>query len=107
MPPRPARCRDECAAAARRNDPVYTHLWTNLTAPQQRALLAVVRENGVGLTATDTARRYRIPVPTMQKSLAGLVNRQLIREELSRGSAGLRLEDPLFATWLRTTIEWP
>lgn len=94
------------ADAARRNDPVYTHLWTSLTAPQRRALVAVVREGGAALTATATARRYGVPVSTMQKSLSALLDRQLVREDLTQGKSRLVLEDPLFATWLRTTIEW-
>jgi hypothetical protein len=95
------------AEAARRNDPAYTHLWTTLTLPQQSALLALVREGGKGLLSGEVSKRYRIPVATMQKALAALVNRQLVREEMAAGATRLRLEDPLFGTWLRTTIQWP
>jgi hypothetical protein len=48
-----------------------------------------------------------IPISTMQKAVAALVSRQIVREDLAGGSSRLGLEDPLFGTWLRTTIEWP
>jgi hypothetical protein len=95
------------AEAARRNDPIYTQLWTDLSVPQRTALLAVVHEGGKGLTSSAVSKRYHLPVSTIQKAVAALVNRQIVREDMSGGTSRLGLEDPLFGTWLRTTIEWP
>ena len=36
----------------------------------------------------------------MQRTLAALKNRDLIREEETRGHTRLRLEDPVFGAWL-------
>jgi uncharacterized protein len=94
------------ASAARRNDPLFTQLWTSLTAPQQKALLAVIHEAGKGLASGAVSRRYRIPVPTLQKSVRALEARGIVREEGARGEVRLRLEDPLFGAWVRLTIPW-
>lgn len=89
---------------AARNDPLYTHLWTSLTSPQQRGLLAVVREQGQGLTSGVVTKRYELTASGMQKAVQGLKQRGIVREELQGGRARLRLEDPLFGTWVRQTV---
>jgi uncharacterized protein len=94
------------ASAARRSDPLYTQLWTSLTAPQQKTLLALLYE-GRGLASGAVSRKYAVPVPTLQKSLKALETRGMIREEGERGEMRLRLEDPLFGAWIRLTIPWP
>ena len=86
-----------------RNDPIYSQMWVALTATQQKALLALLRETA-GPTSTEVSRKYAIPVPTMQKALVALESKGLIREEPSRASAHLRLEDPLFGAWIELAI---
>ena len=93
------------ASAARRSDPLFTQIWTGLTAAQQKALLALIYE-GKGLSSGAVARKYGVPVPTMQKALRALETRGIIREEGSKGEVRLRLEDPLFGSWVRLTIPW-
>lgn len=92
------------ATAARQNDPLYTQTWNSLTSPQQRALLAVVRDSGASLFSSRMAGRYSMPVSTMQKAIAALERRGITREEGDRGKVRLRLEDPLFGKWIEITI---
>lgn len=89
---------------AARSDPLFTHLWTSLTSPQQRALLAVVHEQGQGLTSGAVMKRYDLTASGMQKAVQGLKQRGIAREELQAGTTRLRLEDPLFGTWVRETV---
>ncbi len=94
------------ASAARRNDPLYTQLWSSLTVPQQKTMLALLHE-GTGLASGAVSRKYGVPVPTLQKSLKALESRGLVREEGAQGAIRLRLEDPLFGAWVRLTIQRP
>jgi len=89
---------------ALRNDPIYTQLWSSLTSSQQKALIALIRERGEGLASTTVARRYGVPVPTMQTALKALEAKALIREEQARGTVRLRLEDPFFGAWVELVV---
>lgn len=89
---------------ALRHDPFYTQLWAGLTSTQRRALLAVLRETQEGLASTAVARKYAMPVTTMQRAVAALVQKQIIREDQVRGVVGFRLEDPLLGAWVRLAI---
>lgn len=89
---------------ALRYDPLYTRLWSTLTAPQQKVLLALLREPNEGLTSTAVARRYNLPVPTMQTARQALEAKEIIREEQTLGTGRLRLEDPLFGAWIELVI---
>lgn len=89
---------------ALRHDPFYTQLWTGLISTQRRALLAILREGGEGLSSTPTARKYGMPVSTMQRAVEALEERQIIREEQAVGTVRLRLEDPLFGAWVRLVV---
>jgi len=90
--------------SALRSDPIYTQLWAGLPSTQQRALLALLRESGEGLTSTAVSRRYDIPISTLRSSLRLLEEKSIIREEQSRGSTRLRFEDPLFSAWITLVI---
>ncbi|MGH7703613.1 MAG: MarR family transcriptional regulator, partial [Gemmatimonadales bacterium] len=92
---------------AHRNDPLYAQLWNGLTPAQQKALLAIIHEGGARLASSRVARRFGVPVTTMQKALQALTQRQLIREEGTGTAARLRLEDPLLGTWVRLMIVVP
>jgi hypothetical protein len=89
---------------ALRNDPIYSQLWSSLPPSQQKGLIALIREGGVQLTSTDVARRYKLPVPSMQKGLKALEAKAIVREEQSRGATRLRLEDPLFSAWVELVV---
>ena len=91
-------------AEALRLDPLYTHLWGSLPSTQRRALLAILREGGDGLTSTPVARAYGMPVTTMQRALESLETKMIVREEQARGTVRLRLEDPLFAAWIGMVV---
>jgi uncharacterized protein len=115
-PERPRRGRPEGATltpdlvlatrgtVALRNDPLYTQLWSSLAPSQQKALVALLREGGLQLTSTEVARRYKLPVPTMQKALRALEAKAIVREEQSRGTTRLRLEDPFFGVWVELVV---
>jgi len=89
---------------AQRSDPIYTQLWTRLSSFQQRALLALLREGGVGLATNAVARRYRLSIPALAKSLKLLERKSIIREEQTLGNTRLRLEDPFFGAWIALVI---
>ena len=89
---------------ALRNDPIYGQLWSSLPPSQQKALVALIREAGAQLTSTDVSRRYRLPVPTMQKALRALEAKSILREEHALGASRLRLEDPLFGAWVQLVV---
>ena len=84
----------------RQDDPFYTQVWNLLTSAQQKALIAVVREKGQNLHSSRVLRESGLSQPTMQRALAALKSRDLIREEERLGQTRLRLEDPFFGTWL-------
>lgn len=84
----------------RQDDPFYTQVWNLLTSVQQKALMAVVREKGQNLHSTRVLRESGLSQSTMQRALAALKGRDLVREEEARGQTHLRLEDPFFGTWL-------
>jgi hypothetical protein len=91
--------------AALRNDPLYTQLWTGLPVTQRKALLALVRERGRGLSSSAVAERYGLPVASIQGALRSLEQKSIVREEHHRGDSRVRLEDPLFGSWLTIVVE--
>jgi hypothetical protein len=56
------------------------------------------------MASADVAQRYDIPVASMQTALRALEQKTIVREEHHRGSTRLRLEDPLFGTWLASVV---
>ena len=90
--------------AARRLDPVYSQVWLGLTAPQRRALQALVTIGSDGLYSQAATRGYRISATTMQKSLDALAEKRVCWRQTRGGETRLRLEDPLFGRWVRETI---
>ena len=92
---------DVCEKEARRLDPLYTQIWAGLTVPQRQAARAVVAERGVGLTSTNVSKRYKLPTSTMQRALSALELKLLVRLDGTTGAERYRLDDPLFAAWIR------
>lgn len=101
------RVREVHAAAARRLDPVYSQIWLGLTAPQRRALQAIVLEGGDGLFGKAMATRYSLPAATMQKSIDALIDKRVCWRQVRAGATRLRLEDPLFGRWVRESMAPP
>lgn len=97
----PARVDVALKRVIRQEDPAYTQLWTALSKYQKRALEAVVEHGGEGLQGIEITRQYNISAATMQKSLRGLEEKRILRQELAAGATRLRLQDPLFGQWVR------
>jgi len=91
-------------AEALRHDPFYTQLWASLTSTQRRALLAILRESGARLASTPIARKYGMPVTTMERAVEALQQKQIVREDQVLGTVRLRLEDPFFGAWLHLVV---
>lgn len=91
-------------AEARRLDPLYSQLWSALTAPQRQALRAVIAERGSGLLAAGTARKHGLSVATMQSALDALEKKLIIRSDTTAKAVAWRLEDPLFRSWVLVAL---
>ncbi len=81
--------------------PAFTRAWTSLTRAQKVTLKAVVLEHGRAMLSHDVAARAGAPVATMQRALRSLEQAQWIRKDDTDSPARYRLEDPLFAAWIR------
>jgi hypothetical protein len=95
------------AEAARRLDPVYSQQWLSLTAPQQRALQALVLDGADGLYSKAAQARYGLTAAGMQRALDGLVEKQVCWRHARAGTSRVRLEDPLFGVWVANSIAAP
>jgi hypothetical protein len=82
------------------NDPLFNSIWSQLSPNQKKALLAVINEEGKMMTSQQALRRYRLAAATMQKSLAALREKGVIRSEETFQASRWRFEDPLFKRWL-------
>ena len=82
-------------------DAFYSPLWTQLTRPQQTALLAFVLERGAGLTSRAVLSRFRMSASGMQRAVGGLVEKEVLFEDAAGGEVRLRLQDPFFGIWVR------
>ena len=96
-----ARVDASLSRVLRQEDAAYTQIWSSLRVQQKRALKAVALEDGRALLSADVSKRYRVPTGSMQKALAALDDRGLVREEGEAGAIRYRLEDPLLGLWLR------
>ncbi|HXC25362.1 MAG TPA: ATP-binding protein [Gemmatimonadaceae bacterium] len=84
----------------RRLDGVYTQWWVQLTSKQQTALVAFLTEQESGLALAEIARRYGLPLTTLQRALEALREKGLLRDEEVQGNVRLRLLDPFFGAWI-------
>jgi hypothetical protein len=84
----------------RQHDPYYTQLWSSLTSIQQRTLIAVVRERGEKLKSRKVSLLVGRGASTVQKSLAALSTKEILRQEEHEGNMRMRFEDPFFAQWI-------
>lgn len=86
------------------NDPYYSSLWNGLTAIQQKVLVAAIAEGGINLQTSKVIRSVGKSSSAVQKALAALENRQILRDEKHEGRVRYRFEDPFFAGWIRKYI---
>lgn len=93
--------RQELELLVRRDDTFYSQLWNQLTAVQQKALIALLREGAVRLLSQQVTRAYGLSPSSMQRALKSLQDRDLLRSEEGMGAVRLRLEDPFFGTWIK------
>ena len=85
-------------------DPLFTQTWTRLTSVQQRALIAVIRRQGTGMSSTEAAKSTGITVPSLQSALRSLHEHGILRDDPAAGSVRTRFDDPFFAVWIRLTV---
>jgi uncharacterized protein len=93
--------RDSLDRVVRRYDPFYTQLWNQLTAVQQKTLLAVIEEGGMNLRSHKVVRAIGKGASTIQRALEALLDRDILREEEQRGTVRFRFEDPFFSAWIQ------
>jgi energy-coupling factor transporter ATP-binding protein EcfA2 len=85
-------------------DPLFTQTWNRLTTVQQKALIAAIRQGGVGMSSTETAQSIRLSVSSVQSALRGLHDQSILRDDPAGGSVRMRFDDPFFAEWIRITV---
>ena len=88
-----------------RYDPFYTQLWTSLTATQQRVLAATARENGTGMLSASVGKEIGLAASTIQKAMAALQDKELLRSTETGGNLRYRFEDPFFAQWIERFVQ--
>lgn len=82
----------------------YMLVWANLTSAQRRTLKAIAHEPSADFHLTEVAGATGLAPSTMQRTLAALEDRSLIRYAASDSGTQIgvqwRLSDPFFAHWL-------
>lgn len=82
----------------------YMLVWANLTSAQRRTLKAIAHEPSADFHLTEVAGASGLAPSTMQRTLAALEDRSLIRYAASdsgtQQGVQWRLSDPFFAHWL-------
>ncbi len=86
--------------------PTYGRIVSQLTSAQLKTLVAVAAEPaGYVLTATDTARQYKLAVSTLRRSLTSLEDKGLLRRDFGvPGAVYWRYEDPFFGAYVRRVL---
>jgi len=79
-------------------------LWATLTSAQRRTIKAIANEPSGDFRLTEVAAASGLAPSTMQRTLAALEERSLIRyagpESGAERGSQWRLGDPFFARWL-------
>jgi hypothetical protein len=78
---------------------MYVQTWINLTSAQRRTLKAIAGEAGDDFRLTEVAGAHALAPSTMQRTLAALEERSLIRQVTSGTGMRWCLGDPFFARW--------
>lgn len=103
----PALVRAQHALLVKQNNSHYSQMWNQLTAKQQKALIAVITELGNGLLSTRAARGSRLSVATLQSSLKALLEKEILRQDEENAAIRYRFIDPFFADWIRLILSLP
>lgn len=85
----------------RMEDTAYTQLWISLTRNQKKTLKAVIEAEGENLQSSTISRQFKIPVSSIQRSLADLEVKQILRVDHAGGTVRYRLVDPFLGGWIR------
>lgn len=86
------------------NDPFYSQVWLLLTPIQGRVLQWLLQSNGAPLLGTEATKKIGKNPATIQRSIAALQDKDIIRQDTRAGIATYRLEDPFFGAWIQQTI---
>lgn len=83
--------------------PQFGRTVSQLSTSQLKTLVAVAAaESGYVLTATATAKKYRLAVSTLRRALSALEDKGLLRQDFNApGIVYWRFEDPFFKAWVR------
>ena len=100
----PALVRAQHALLIRQNNSHYSQIWNQLTAKQQKTLVAVIAERGAGLHSTRASRTASLSVATLQSSLKALLEKEILRQDEEDAVIRYRFMDPLFADWIRLIL---
>ncbi|WP_158787415.1 ATP-binding protein [Granulicella sp. L46] len=93
--------RESMNLLVRQYDPFYTQTWAGLTSIQQKALIAVIEEDGLRLQSQKVAEFIGKGASTVKRSLDLLTDKDILREQQFKGGVQLRFEDPFFSQWIR------
>jgi predicted transcriptional regulator len=100
----PALVRTQHALLIRQNNSHYSQMWNQLTAKQQKALVAVITERGSGLHSTRASKAAGLSVATLQSSLKALLEKEILRQDEENAAIRYRFIDPFFADWIRLIL---
>ncbi len=82
------------------DNPLYTQSWNQLSGYQKTALITVAAGQVTGLTSKTVLKRTSLTGATMQKTIAALKTKNILRDEETIGKITLRFEDPFFKRWI-------
>jgi uncharacterized protein len=83
--------------------PAFKQAWNRLTLSQRRVLLAVMLGYGKRLKPSELVRSVNRPASSVRSAARALYSRGILWDDWALGEGTVRLEDPLFAHWLRMT----
>jgi hypothetical protein len=100
----PALVKNALVRAVNGLDPIFTQTWNKFTVAQQKALIAMIRQDGIGLRSTSVAQSIGLPVSTVQSAIGALHDQNILRDDPVAGKIRMSFEDPFFAQWVRMTV---
>ena len=89
-----------CQRLIEQNNPLYTNTWNQLTANQQKTLLQIRAEQGVGLMTKRVSKRTGLAITTIHKNLEALRDKGILFTEEQPGKIRWRFEDPFLGMWI-------
>ena len=81
---------------------LYSGIWRNRNATEQKILRTLVSQPNIALTSADALERYRLgPKSTVQGTIRRLVDSEFLADTTVDG---LAFDDPFFRRWIETTV---